>query len=78
MRPEIIIALAIPLFVAVFIGFWSLVVRLIAYMSGWTHLAKSFRAAHKPDGRFFSLESAFMSGARYKGTLTVRVTGSGL
>lgn len=78
MRPEIIVAIAVPLFLAVFAGFWCLVVLLISQMSGWQTLARNFPATYKPQGQFFGMESIIMNTARYKGAVTIGATDSGL
>ncbi|MBC8134928.1 MAG: hypothetical protein H8F28_03460 [Fibrella sp.] len=78
MRPETIVALAVPLFLIGFAGFWCLIVLSISYASGWQSLSKRFRAMEKPQGRFFWLESITMNSARYQGAVILGVTERGL
>lgn len=78
MRPEIIAALAVPLFLAFFTGLWCMVVLLISYVSGWRTLAKHFRAEDKPSGRFLAMQSLSMNSAQYNGALTLGITETGL
>lgn len=78
MRTEIIFAIAVPLFLGVFVGFWSLIVLLIGYMSGWQRLATQYSSRDAPQGQFFPLESALINGTRYKNALTIGVTNDGL
>jgi hypothetical protein len=68
--------LLIPLGLGAFVGFWCLVVKLLA-LAGWQQLAQ-FRVASLPPGPRFRLAQASVGGVSYKGAIEAGVSPAGL
>jgi hypothetical protein len=66
--------LVLPLFLCV----WCAVCLMVAWAGGWSRLARSYRAAGKPAGRSFWMQSARIGWVDYNGCLTIRVSQDGL
>ncbi|MCB2407915.1 hypothetical protein [Hymenobacter lucidus] len=69
--------LLIPLALAGFIGFWCLVVKLVALM-GWQKLANHFQTASRPPGSWFGLGQAYIGSMKYQSVLEAAATPAGL
>ena len=70
--------LLIPVFIAVFIGFWCLVCKLISFF-GWHQLSTQFEVA--PEDMIepqFRLHHAKLGLARYNGVIKAAASASGL
>ena len=66
-------------FVAIWTAGWVTMSVLFSAFSGWTELARSYRADHTAQGRRFLFQSARMKNfAGFRGSLIVRVNEAGL
>jgi hypothetical protein len=66
--------LVLPLVLCV----WCAVCLMLAWAGGWSRLARSYRAAGKPAGRSFWMQSARFGWVDYNNCLTMRVSEAGL
>lgn len=65
-------------FPALFVGMWCVISLMLARLGGWHALAQAHRAASKPVGKRFGMESGSIGLVSYNGCLTVCVTGEGV
>ncbi|MBF9237923.1 hypothetical protein I2I05_11005 [Hymenobacter sp. BT683] len=66
-----------PLALAAFVGFWCLVVKLVA-LGGWQRLAAQYRVAALPPGPQFRLGQASVGGVSYRGAMQAGASAEGL
>jgi hypothetical protein len=57
---------------------WLLIMRFAAWSSGWSRLARTYRATAAPEGERFRWQSARFGWADYNGCLTLVVAREGL
>lgn len=69
--------LVLPLFLAVFVGFWCLVVKMLA-LAGWQRLATHFQVPASPPGSLFRLSRASVGGISYKNAIKAGASPAGL
>ena len=66
-----------PLALAGFVGFWCLIVKMLA-LAGWQRLATHYRVDRLPAGPLFRLGQASVGGIRYRGAMRAGVSAEGL
>ncbi|QDT10615.1 hypothetical protein [Planctomycetes bacterium K23_9] len=82
MHPLLLIVLGTLLVGAAFVSFWSLVVSLLARLSGWSRLAQHYRDDGTRDsgepGESFGMRTGRVGIVNYNGCLMLRICPSGL
>lgn len=66
------------LFPVAFVALWCGVSVLIAFVGGWSRLAREFRATDKPAGNAFYLQGGSVGMTQYKGCLVIYTSAAGL
>ena len=66
-----------PLAIAASVGFWCLIVKMLA-LAGWQRLATHFQVARLPAGPLFRLAQASVGGVRYRGVMKAGASAEGL
>lgn len=69
--------LAIP-FIAIFIGFWCLILWLLSHMGGWARLAHEFAASQPPAGDRFGMQSIRVGWVNYNNCVVIHSSEAGL
>jgi hypothetical protein len=61
-----------------FVCFWLVLLSTIAWLGGWSALARHYKAVNAPSGQRFSMQSGALGWIDYNGCLTLRVCPEGL